>query len=72
MDTTQLRGSAAATHVGRVRENNEDAHAVGERFWVVADGLEPSKLTPQEFDVHLVREIAKWIKLAKAARISID
>lgn len=39
---------------------------------LVADGLEPSKLTPQEFDVHLVREIAKWIKLAKAARISID
>ena len=35
----RLGRSAAATHVGLVRENNEDAHAVGDRFWVVADGL---------------------------------
>ena len=39
MNTTRLGRSAAATHVGLVRENNEDAHAVGDRFWVVADGL---------------------------------
>ena len=42
------------------------------RMRLVADGLEPSELTPKEFDAHLVREIAKWIKLAKAARINID
>jgi serine/threonine protein phosphatase PrpC len=39
MDTKQLRRSAAVTDVGRVRKNNEDAYAVGDRFWVVADGL---------------------------------
>lgn len=39
MDTTQVAGPAAATHVGRVRENNEDAYAVGDDFWIVADGL---------------------------------
>ena len=39
MSTTHLGRSAAATDVGRVRENNEDAYAVGDRFWVVADGL---------------------------------
>jgi tripartite-type tricarboxylate transporter receptor subunit TctC len=37
---------------------------------LLADGLQPSDLTPQEFDEHLVSEIAKWIKLAKAAKIS--
>ncbi len=40
------------------------------RMRLVADGLESSEATPQEFDAHLVREIAKWIKLARAARIS--
>src|SRR4029079_9755709 len=39
MNTTRLGRSAAATHVGLVRENNEDAHAVGDRFWVAAEGL---------------------------------
>jgi len=39
MGTTQLTGPAAATHVGLVRENNEDAYAFGDGFWVVADGL---------------------------------
>lgn len=37
-----------------------------------ADGLESSEATPQEFNAHLEREITKWIKLAKAARISIN
>ncbi len=37
---------------------------------LVADGLEPSDATPKEFDEHVVREIAKWIKLAKEAKIS--
>jgi tripartite-type tricarboxylate transporter receptor subunit TctC len=39
---------------------------------LVADGLEPAAATPPEFDAHLVREIAKWIRLAKAAGIKID
>jgi serine/threonine protein phosphatase PrpC len=39
MDTERLAGPAAATHVGLVRENNEDAYAVGDDFWIVADGL---------------------------------
>jgi tripartite-type tricarboxylate transporter receptor subunit TctC len=39
---------------------------------LLADGLEPSEATPKEFDEHLVREIAKWTRLAKAARIGID
>ena len=39
---------------------------------LVADGLESSEATPQEFDAHLVREITKWTKLAKAARISVN
>jgi tripartite-type tricarboxylate transporter receptor subunit TctC len=39
---------------------------------LVADGLEPSPSTPQEFDAHVVREIEKWIKLAKAAKISAN
>ena len=39
---------------------------------LLADGLEPSEATPKEFDEHLVREIAKWTRLAKAARISIN
>jgi tripartite-type tricarboxylate transporter receptor subunit TctC len=39
---------------------------------LLADGLEPSEATPKEFDEHLVREIAKWTTLAKAARIGID
>jgi PPM family protein phosphatase len=39
MDTTRLTRPAAATHVGRVRKNNEDAYAVGDGFWIVADGL---------------------------------
>ena len=39
---------------------------------LVADGLEPSESTPKEFDEHVVREIAKWTRLAKAARISVN
>ena len=39
MNTTRLRGSAAATDLGRVRDNNEDAYAVGDGFWVVAGSL---------------------------------
>jgi serine/threonine protein phosphatase PrpC len=39
MNTAPLSDSAAATHVGWVRENNEDAYAVGDGFWAVADGL---------------------------------
>ena len=39
---------------------------------LVTDGLEPSAATPQEFDAHVAREIAKWTKLAKAAKISIN
>ena len=39
---------------------------------LLADGLEPSDATPQEFEEHLAREIAKWIRLAKAARISVN
>lgn len=39
---------------------------------LLADGLESSEATPQEFNAHLEREITKWIKLAKAARISIN
>ena len=31
--------AAGATHVGRVRQNNEDAYAVTDDLWVVADGL---------------------------------
>ncbi len=31
--------AAAATDVGRVREHNEDDHAVTDRVWVVADGM---------------------------------
>ena len=27
---------------------------------LVSDGMESSEATPQEFDVHLVREITKW------------
>ena len=30
---------AARTHVGHVRDGNEDAHVVSETAWVVADGL---------------------------------
>ncbi len=30
---------AARTHVGHVRDGNEDAYAVSDRAWVVADGL---------------------------------
>jgi tripartite-type tricarboxylate transporter receptor subunit TctC len=37
---------------------------------LVADGLEPVVSTAQEFDAHVVREIDKWTKLAKAAKIS--
>jgi serine/threonine protein phosphatase PrpC len=32
-------GAAARTHVGRVREGNEDAHVVTDDAWVVADGM---------------------------------
>lgn len=32
-------GAAAATHTGRVRDGNEDAYAVSESVWVVADGM---------------------------------
>ena len=39
---------------------------------LATDGLEPSAATPQEFDAHVLREIAKWTKLAKAAKISIN
>ena len=39
---------------------------------LIVDGLEPSEATPKEFDEHLVREITKWTRLAKAARISIN
>lgn len=39
---------------------------------LVSDGMESSEATPQEFDVHLVREITKWTKLAKAARINVN
>ena len=39
MNTEQRSGAVAATHVGRVRENNEDAYALGDSFWIVADGL---------------------------------
>ncbi len=31
--------TAAATHTGRVRDGNEDAYAVAEGTWVVADGM---------------------------------
>lgn len=31
--------AAAATHTGLVRDGNEDAYALGERTWVVADGM---------------------------------
>lgn len=34
-----VAGSAARTHVGRVREGNEDAHVVTDGAWVVADGM---------------------------------
>jgi tripartite-type tricarboxylate transporter receptor subunit TctC len=37
---------------------------------LVTDGLEPSISTPQEFEAHVVREIEKWIKLARVAKIS--
>jgi tripartite-type tricarboxylate transporter receptor subunit TctC len=39
---------------------------------LIVDGLEPSEATPKEFDEHLVREIAKWTRVAKAARIGIN
>lgn len=39
---------------------------------LVAEGLEPLGTTPKEFDEHLVREIAKWTKLAKAAKFTIN
>ncbi len=32
-------GAAAATHTGRVRDGNEDAYALSESTWVVADGM---------------------------------
>ncbi|WP_460435122.1 PP2C family protein-serine/threonine phosphatase, partial [Angustibacter speluncae] len=32
-------GAAARTHVGRVRDGNEDAHVVTDAAWVVADGM---------------------------------
>jgi len=31
--------AGAATHVGRVRSDNEDAHYSGRRIWAVADGM---------------------------------
>lgn len=37
--TVQIDAVAAATHVGYVRANNEDCHAIGDSVWVVADGL---------------------------------
>ena len=37
---------------------------------LVADGLEPVVSTAREFDAHVVREIEKWTKLAKAAKFS--
>ncbi|MEO6879383.1 MAG: protein phosphatase 2C domain-containing protein, partial [Mycobacteriaceae bacterium] len=30
---------AAATHVGQLRANNEDAWGSGDELWVVADGM---------------------------------
>jgi len=35
----QVPEVAARTHVGHVRDGNEDAYAVSEHAWVVADGL---------------------------------
>ncbi len=32
-------GAAAATHTGLVRDGNEDAYALGDTTWVVADGM---------------------------------
>ena len=37
---------------------------------LVTDGLAPVDVTPQEFQAHIEREIAKWIKLAKTAKIA--
>lgn len=38
-DSGQEQGVAARTHTGHVRERNEDALHVGDRFWLVLDGL---------------------------------
>ena len=68
-------GPARMPHAVVMRLQREIAliaklNAVRERL--VGDGLEPPEATPGEFDEHLAREIAKWIKLAKAARISAN
>ena len=39
---------------------------------LAVDGLEPVASTPQEFEAHFVREIEKWTRLAKAAKISAN
>ena len=39
---------------------------------LVTDGLEPAVSAPQEFDAHVGREIEKWLKLARAAKISAN
>jgi tripartite-type tricarboxylate transporter receptor subunit TctC len=39
---------------------------------LIADGLAPTDATPQEFSAHIEREIAKWTKLAKAAKFSAN
>ena len=31
--------ASAATHIGKVRRRNEDAYAVADAYWIVADGL---------------------------------
>ena len=54
------------------REIREIAQLESVRTRLVADGLESADATPREFDEHLVREIAKWTKLAKAAKISTN
>ncbi|MDP9406256.1 MAG: protein phosphatase 2C domain-containing protein [Actinomycetota bacterium] len=37
--STHSPSAAGATHVGHVRDNNEDAYVITDRVWAVADGL---------------------------------